>query len=279
MTLSNENSKNALGNFLRKLRESASADMYGFKTISVRRTPGLRREELAQLCDVSTTWITLLEQGRASPPSLKLIQRIISQLKLNKTQSDYFLELYIDAYSPSETKSKPDDFLEISSEIEKNEIYKILSMLVYSFSSPAYVIDPKWDMICWNQQIAILFKGWLDNADFFTSNKNLLNFIFINDSSRDNLPDWEYRARRSVAEFRNDSAPFKHIASVNYHIEFLLKNSLHFKTLWEQQEVLHRDGVIKSFRQEDGKLASYRQISCKIEAFPALRLILLLPES
>src|ERR1700761_5103895 len=88
-----QSSTQALGAFLRTHRERLSPSKLGLAFAGRRRTPGLRREEVAQLCGVSTTWYTWLEQGRPIRASASVLRRIAEALQLSRAEKVYLFEI------------------------------------------------------------------------------------------------------------------------------------------------------------------------------------------
>ncbi len=85
MTILNEN---LLGNFLKDRRARLDPAALGFGSTR-RRTPGLRREEVAQRANVSATWYTWLEQGREGVPSADVLERLVKALELSQTEREH----------------------------------------------------------------------------------------------------------------------------------------------------------------------------------------------
>jgi len=177
-----------LGTFLRSHRERLSPTKLGLPSAGRRRTPGLRREEVAQLCGVSTTWYTWLEQGRPVRASASVLRRIAEALQLSRAERVYLFEIARCVV--------PD-----SSEAYALEIPTGLKDLVDRMPVPVYVLDRQWNAVAWNGRAARLFRPWL----FESEERNLLRFVFLNRNARTLIVDWRSRAKRLVAEFRSDA--------------------------------------------------------------------------
>jgi len=176
--------RRALGAFLRAHRERLlpTADAAGR-----RRTPGLRREEIAEACGASLTWIAWLEQGREVSASARLLARLAAALRLAPAERAYLFELAgkRDPDAPaSGDEALPEDALRLPERM----------------TIPAYLLDGRWTARAWNRAAAELFAGWLDGGH----DRNLMRFIFRSAAAPRLIDAWEDRARRVVAEFRAD---------------------------------------------------------------------------
>ena len=174
----------SLSAFLRALRERQSPAEFGLAAGSRRRTPGLRREEVAQLCGLSVTWYTWIEQGRDVSVSASTLARLARGLRLSRAERSYLFEVAgkRDPERPGNGDDPPEGVL----------------ACVDAIDGPAYILDRTWGARRWNAKASRLFAGWLD-AD---GEKNLLRYIFLRPEARTLILDWTSRAQRVVAEFR-----------------------------------------------------------------------------
>jgi transcriptional regulator with XRE-family HTH domain len=181
-----------LGEFVRAQRERLSPAAIGLSAGSRRRTPGLRREEVAQLCGLSATWYTWIEQGREVSASPAALARLAGALRLGRAERAYLFELA--------GKRDPEPSAEAAEEPPAAAL-----RCVEAISSPAYILDRSWNARSWNAKAERLFANWLDRE----GDRNLLRFIFLEPSSRSLICDWEERARRVAAEFRAARRPHR----------------------------------------------------------------------
>ena len=179
------NPRRALGAFLRARRELLPSP--SSVPIRRRRTPGLRREEVAEACGVSATWYTWLEQGRDVSASPAALARMAGVLRLSRAERAYMFDL-AGKRDPAETQEFDDD-IPLSALALPNQM-----------AVPAYLLDRSWTARAWNAAAADLFAGWLDAE----ADRNLLRYIFLSPVARGLIADWEERGRRVVAEFRAD---------------------------------------------------------------------------
>ena len=134
---------NNLGQFIKNHRERLRPEDVGLKPSGRRRTPGLRREELAQLCSISSTWITWIEQGRPVSASAAMLDRLASALQLTPSERRYLFTL-AGKLDPLGTGSLTDG------------IETVLET-VNHISTPAYILDRQWNVLAWNMAAAALF--------------------------------------------------------------------------------------------------------------------------
>jgi transcriptional regulator with XRE-family HTH domain len=246
--------RRALGVFLRAHRERlpppASAS-------GRRRTPGLRREEVAEACGVSLTWITWLEQGRnvsASPPALA---RLAGALQLTPAERAYLFEL-AGKRDPATPTPGGDD------------LPASVLALPDRLAIPAYLLDRAWTARAWNPAAAELFEGWLDGE----GDRNLLRFIFLSPAARRIIADWDERARRVVAEFRADFSRRLRDPAMQALIDGLTAQSPDFRRLWQEQTVLDREGGERRFNHPPRR---YDQSTLVLASHPDIKLVVLTP--
>src|ERR1700759_4828732 len=137
----------SLSAFLRALRERQSPADFGLAAGGRRRTPGLRREEVAQLCGLSVTWYTWLEQGREISLSPTALARLAAALRLGRAPRDYLFELA--------GKRDPEDGV-----VAIDELPAPIIACVKAIRTPAYVLDRTWTARAWNTGSERLFVGW-----------------------------------------------------------------------------------------------------------------------
>lgn len=255
----------ALGEFIRAHRERLSPNAVGLPPGPRRRTPGLRREEVAQLCGVSPTWYTWIEQGRPVSASADALARIAVALQLSRAERAYLFEL-----AAQRDPAEPDP--------AATDAPAALLETVKLVDSPAYVLDRQWNALAWNTQAADLFVGWLDEG---TSNahdaqpRNLLRFTFTAPLARELIVDWETRARRLVAEFRADSIRHLNDAPTRALIDALAAASDDFARFWASQDVGEREGGLREFNHPRAGRLAYDQITLKPAQREDLKLVVL----
>lgn len=251
--------RRAFGDFVRAQREKLTPAAAGLPPGSRRRTPGLRREELAQLCGVSTTWFTWIEQGRdisVSPPALT---RLSAALRLGRAERAYLFDL-AGVRDAGQDQS-------VSGNIPAAVLGCVDAMTV-----PAYVLDRDWNALRWNTAAAHLFVGWLDAP----GERNLLRFTFCEPRARVLICDWETRARRLVAEFRAASSAHVDDPGLRTLVDSLRRDSREFTEFWDRHVVLGREGGERTFDHPADGFLRFEQVTFNLAGHPDLRLTMLL---
>ena len=250
----------SLSAFLRALRERQSPASHGFGSGQRRRTPGLRREEVAQVCGLSVTWYTWIEQGRDVSASEAALARLARGLRLSRAERAYLFELA--------GKRDPDRSL------AGDDPPDAVLSCVDAIAGPAYVLDRCWSARRWNGKAARLFAGWLDAG----GEPNLLRYIFLRPEARSLIRDWEVRARRVVAEFRAATTSYLDDPEVRQLIDELIAESREFGRFWSTQGVMAREGGERVFNHPAMGRLHYQQVSLSLAGWPDFRLTMLVPQ-
>lgn len=250
----------SLGEFLRAHRERLTPQDAGVASGPRRRTPGLRREEVAQLCGVSSTWYTWIEQGRPVSASPEALSRIAVALRLSRAERAYLFELA--------NLHDPEIQLPVATELPA-----ALSAILHMLKTPAYVLDRQWNAVSWNRPAKMLFIGWLSTE----SDHNLLRYIFLSPHSRRIVVNWKERARRVVAEFRADSGRHLQEGPTRSLVEELLNSSAEFRQFWKAQDVFEREGGTREFQDPQQGRLLFEQITMKPSAHEDLKFVVLMP--
>ncbi|MEM5340067.1 helix-turn-helix transcriptional regulator [Paraburkholderia azotifigens] len=251
----------ALGEFIRAHRERLSPQAVGLPPGPRRRTPGLRREEVAQLCGVSPTWYTWIEQGRPVSASADALARIAVALQLSRAERAYLFEL-----AAQRDPAEPDT--------AATDAPTMLLKTVQLVNAPAYVLDRQFTALAWNAPASDLFVGWLDGEH----DRNLLRYTFLSPEARTLIVDWEIRARRLAAEYRADSIRHQNDAPTRSLIDSLSAASDAFSRFWASQDVNEREGGQRQFNHPRDGLVVYNQITFKPAHREDLKLVLLVRE-
>ncbi|MEO7495747.1 MAG: helix-turn-helix transcriptional regulator [Massilia sp.] len=248
-----------LGAFIRAHRERQPAPTPAGR----RRTPGLRREELAEAAGVSATWITWLEQGRAVAASAAALDRLARALHLSPAERDSLFDLAgrRDPVAPSEPH---------------NDLLPSLLSLPSLMSVPAYLMDHTWTARAWNDAAADLFPAWLGPR---ASNRNLLWFVLCEPSARTLIADWPERLRRLVAEFRADYSRRPNDEARQALIDDLSAASPQFVAHWKDQAVLHREGGLRRFHHPQRGELHFLQTTLLVASQQECKLVCLQPQA
>jgi transcriptional regulator with XRE-family HTH domain len=250
-----------LGQFLRARREAATADASLGEGRGRRRTPGLRREEVAQRAGISTTWYTWLEQGRDVALSADALARLADGLELSAAERGYLFEL---ARRRDPTPHGAD-----TDGVPTHELLRTIAAL----PMPAYLLDRHWRRRAWNTHAAELFATWAESGE-----DNLLRFVFLVPAARSLITDWNDRAQRVVAEFRADTALHPDDAQLTALLEALRRESPAFERYWHAQGVLSREGGQRIFDHARLGRVAYTQVTLLPAGHADCKLVLLLPD-
>lgn len=250
-----------LGKFIRTHRERVRPEEAGLRTTARRRTPGLRREELAQLCGVSPTWITWLEQGRPVTASTETLATLADALRLTGAERQYLFTLA----GKLDPAAAPD---------HAGGADAVLGSLKHILT-PAYVLDRQWNALAWNDAAQALFVGWLDQEN--APVPNLLSYTFLSPQARKLICDWPHRARRLVAEFRADCGRHLDDTAVQPLIADLCRRSKEFAAYWQDYDVTTREGGVRQFQHPQRGPLAYEQTTFYAAVRGDLKLVLLLP--
>jgi transcriptional regulator with XRE-family HTH domain len=213
--------QNPLGAFLRGRRERLDPAALGLPALR-RRTPGLRREEVADRAHVSATWYTWLEQGRGGAPSADALDRIARALLLSDAEREH---LYLIALG------RPPAARYRAPEPVAPHLQRVLDALEYS---PAYLRTPTWDIVAWNRAAAAVLT---DYAQVPPHERNLLRLFFLRPRVREAQEEWLKVARFLVAAFRADVARVGALAAVQDFVADLAAASPEFAAIWRENEV------------------------------------------
>lgn len=220
------------GAFLKSRRDRLHPDDVGLANGFRRRTPGLRREEVAMLAGVGTTWYTWLEQGREVRPSHEVLVALAKTLKLNDAERRYLFEL---AGRPA-----PD-----SGPLAQVPAAPMLRMLRQLTNQPAYILGPRWDILAWNAAASALFG---DYSKLDGDERNIMYMMFNNPDHKTMLTDWSEIAPTVLGMFRADCAPFAGNPDHDRLIATLLRESPDFRYWWKRHDVERYTSVNKRIR-------------------------------
>lgn len=253
----NTDQRRLLGDFVRAHRERIRPPSPGGR----RRTPGLRREELAALAGISVTWCAWIEQGRPVQASPDTLGRMAEALSLTRAERAYLFDLA--------DRIDPDDPTGVTEEAPAS-----LVAAVEALQHPAYGLDRIWNACCWNRAAAALFSGWLDG----NHQRNLLRFVFTEEAARLLIPNLQDRARRLLAEFRADFGHTFRDPRVTAFIDGLKAESPLFARLWDGQDVQHRTGGVRTFDHPKRGRLCFNQHSFSPTDRQDFKLVLLVPQ-
>jgi transcriptional regulator with XRE-family HTH domain len=224
--LARNDDDNPLGAYLKDRRAKLDPAAFGFP-LRRRRTPGLRREEVAQRANVSATWYTWLEQGRGGAPSADVLDRIARALMLTDVEREHIFLLAL-GRSP-----------EVRFRTTEGVTPRLQRVLDAFELSPAYVKTSTWDIVAWNRAAAMVL---CDYAALAAEQRNSLRLVFCNPHIRAAMPNWESDARFVVAAFRADTARTGATTNVKALVDELSRLSPEFDAMWRDNDVRNTYG-------------------------------------
>ena len=220
--------ENLLGAYLKDRRSKLDPAAFGFPS-GRRRTPGLRREEVAQRAHISPTWYTWLEQGRGGAPSADVLDRIARALMLTDVEREHLFLLGL-GRAPEVRYQRSDGVTP--------RLQRVLDALS---PSPAVVRTATWDVVAWNRAATVMLT---DYGALPPQQRNILRFIFLDPRVRAAQHDWESVARFVVGAFRVDAARAGAAAAVQPFVDELCRLSPEFAAMWRDNDVRsHGEGV------------------------------------
>jgi transcriptional regulator with XRE-family HTH domain len=195
MTVATAERRRELGLFLRTRRERTLPADVGLPSSSRRRTPGLRREEVASLAGISPTWYTFLEQGRDVRASHQVLTALANALRLSGPERAHLLSIATDNTVPVE------EFEYLAPEVA--DVPRLVA------PNPAYVTGSSYDLLAWNDAASELFPGATQ-----APHPNLARWIFLDPRAREVLPEWPTVAQGLLARLRTNAG--KHPGSPRF---------------------------------------------------------------
>lgn len=219
-----------LASFLRARRSRLAPGAVGLAGGARRRTPGLRREEVARLAGVGVSWYMWLEQGRDINVSEGVLERLSQALRLDNAERSHLFEL-AQGRSPRRTALPTDT------------VSDTLRRIMEAHPHPVVVTTARWDVVELNAPALAL---WGDRRG-----TNSLRFMFVDMPPEERGPDADAHARNMVARFRYeagravDRTPFDELASE------LSARSPQFRALWNEHELMAAPEGAKIIRHPD----------------------------
>jgi transcriptional regulator with XRE-family HTH domain len=254
-------SENRVGTYLMDRRTRLDPAALGL-SLKRRRTPGLRREEVAQRANVSATWYTWLEQGRGGAPSADVLNRISRALLLTDAEREHLFLLALGR--PPETHYKAIEGI-------TPRLQRLLDVLE---TSPALIRTATWDVVAWNRA-ALAVLG--DYSALEPAERNILRMMFFNSRVRSAQTDWAGVARYILAAFRAETARAGATANVVALVEELSRLSPEFAKMWKENEVSTHGGGMKQLRHPTAGLITVEHSAFAVDGRPDLTLVVYNP--
>ena len=252
--------RQALAEFVRDRRARARPEDAGLAAGPRRRTPGLRREEVAQIAGVGLTWYTWFEQGRDIKVSTHFLDRVALALALEPAERLHLFALAQQSPPPLSATDAP-------------PVSDVVRTVLESLPNPAYVRTPRWDVVAWNAAAEAVFAFSTQPPE----QRNSLWSVFANPTFRGMMPDWEPDVRAMLAKFRLDHGRAADDPAFARLVGDLSAASPDFRRWWALQDVSGRSEGIKRFRFATGDIISFEHGAFLVEGAPDLRMIVYSP--
>jgi transcriptional regulator with XRE-family HTH domain len=215
-------SRSGLAELLRTRRDRLTPVDVGLPAGSRRRTTGLRREEVAQLAGVSTTYYTFLEQGRDVRPSRQVVAALAGALRLSSAERAHLFQLA--GITPA-----ADD------QAQAETVVPVVSAMVDRLDPfPAYLKGRRWDVLAANRAARALFADWPARAP---GDRNMIWWMFTDPAARKVYVNWEHEASDMLARFRAAAARRLDDPDFTELIERLHQASAEVRSWWPRYEV------------------------------------------
>lgn len=251
-----------LGLFLKSRRERLKPADFGLLFTGRRRTPGLRREEVALLAGIGLTWYTWLEQGRpiqVSSYTLECLSRVFSWNEEERNHV-YRLAQLVPPVLPLRPGRPPESLQRLLDQLE---------------GFPTLVADQSWGVVAWNQAATVVFG---DLATMDERERNILWAVFAVPSYRHLMLDWEVHARNLVARFRSSFVQRIDDPRISQLVNELQTVSPEFACWWRDQEVQAQNEKQKRLQLPSGKILCFDILSLSVADVPGLTMIAHIPQ-
>jgi transcriptional regulator with XRE-family HTH domain len=250
-----------LGAYLKNRRGKLDPAALGFSATR-RRTPGLRREEVAQRAHISATWYTWLEQGRGGAPSADVLERIAVALMLTEVEREHLFLLGLGRPPPAHYAAVEGVAPRLQRLIDALEV------------SPAFVRTATWDVVAWNAAAACVLT---DYGQLEAGERNILRLLFLDSSKRSKQADWDRIARFIVATFRADAIRAGATEEIKTLVEELCARSPEFAALWRDNDARQHGEGAKKLRHPVAGWLSLEYSAFAVDGRPDLGLVVYNP--
>ncbi|MBJ9916740.1 helix-turn-helix transcriptional regulator [Burkholderia cenocepacia] len=252
---------NLLGAYLRDRREKLDPVALGLPATR-RRTPGLRREEVAQRAHVSVAWYTWLEQGRGGAPSADVLDRLARALMLNEAEREHLFLIGL-GHPP-----------EVRYHAPAGVTPRLQHVLDSLDASPAIIRTATWDVAAWNDAAAATLT---DYATLPPAARNILRLIFVDAGVRHAQSDWERVARFAVGGFRADVARSGATQAVQAFVDEMRATSAEFDAMWREHDIRTHEEATKEIRHPRAGRIALEHSTFSVTGRPDLSLVIFTP--
>jgi transcriptional regulator with XRE-family HTH domain len=246
--------------FLKGCRARLTPAQVGLPDTNRRRTPGLRREDVAALAGVSVTWYTWLEQGRDIQVSADVLERISTTLRMSPDEREYLFALVQHRPAPPVAS-------------RTTQVTPSMTRMLDALGVPALIMTARWDVMAWNELMRKIFR---DYGQIPLERRNLIRILLMDDVAyQRDAAAYEAMARRILAKFRVDYSQTPGDPAFEELIEELNEGCPIFRRLWGRAEVVGRTEAVANHPVLGG--LTFEHSSFVPEGSPSLRLLIFVP--
>lgn len=258
----NGNPPETLGGFLsRKRGQLQPADVGLPPGHGRRRTPGLRRAEVAERAGISTEYLMCIEQDRGVKPSVAVLSGLADALLMSASERAHLFDL---------ANERMPQYPAPIREVVRPAVLRVLHVL----PAPAYVMGRCWDGLAWNESGRLVF-GFDEKLPCL--DRNLVYMLFVNPLYRELIEPWEYHAKKVIGLLWTDYGRFKHDPHFSDFIEGLKAESKEFAEWWDPHNIVQRPEQPKYINHPAaGRLALEQSVYDASDA-PGIRLCVYMP--
>ncbi|GGN15076.1 helix-turn-helix transcriptional regulator [Streptomyces fuscichromogenes] len=253
-----------LADFLRTRRMALQPEEVGLPTRTSRRTPGLRREDIADLAGISSCWYSQLEQARNIRVSGHVLTSLARALRLNSEERDYLLTLASE--NARAGANIPGDGARPRPALQR--------VLDSQLPHPACALSPRFNILAWNQARTDVYG---DLAEVAPAHRHLL-WLFFSDHMRELIQNWEPSARSVLAEFRAVTGAYVHEPWFTALVGELSENSLDFQKWWLQHEIGRHGVSTRQVRHPAVGRMTLEEITLVVDDHSGRRVLLEMPQ-
>ncbi len=261
--MSDEQRRQDLGDFLRTRRMRLAPEQVGLIGGGRRRTPGLRREEVAQLAHVGVSWYTALEQGRDIHPSKEVLHSIAEALHCTPDERQHLVGL---ADQPHVSDTHP------ANEQISPALHRVLDALM---PVPAFIMGRRWDYLAWNATADDIFRLSQSVPPY---DYNAIWRLFVDPMSMPIYsPTWEQVAQKILAEFRTESVRYADEEWFKRLVADLQRVSPEFRAWWPRHDVRGRADARKDIAHPLVGRLMFEHTTLQVPTTPDLKIMIYTP--
>ncbi|MDD4600814.1 hypothetical protein SDC9_11399 [bioreactor metagenome] len=263
MSLNNEKHRyKELSDFLKTRRAKILPSQVGLLPGVRRRTPGLRREEVAQLAGIGVTWYTWLEQGRPIHVSTQVIESLAKVLLLDRQER---IHLYLLANQPI-----PVDIPGYQGTVSPI-LQHVLDSLILC---PSFIMDQRWNVIAWNKAACLVIG---DFSEMNVRERNVVWAMFTDNEYKKLFVDWNLHAKSLLARFRSTCGQFIEDSCLAQFIDDLKMQSIEFNLWWSLHEIQSNGEIYKQLNHPVAGILNFEISNFDVSDNSGLKLIVHVP--